>query len=134
MNFFSPASGLLPLSPSVLCRGHRAAFCSNSVSTTSDMLMLAWAWLLQLSPQDPPPGPPGLETCLGLTWDIYFHSLQPKRWREAQKSKAYPTSISAEEVGREGWPGESMPGYTENEEPCSHPLSRKGCPPESHSI
>lgn len=88
--------------------------------TTSDMLIFAWAWSLQLSQQDPPPAPPGL----GLTWGIYFHSLQLERWREAQKtkqkSKVYPTSIHAEEWGREGWSGVIAHENVQSGGPCPH--------------
>lgn len=42
---------------------------------------------LRLSQRASPPEPSGLETHFGLTWDIYFHSLQADRWREVQKTE-----------------------------------------------
>lgn len=111
-------------SPHLCFAGDTEPFPAQTLSSESDMLIFAWAWLLQLSQQDPPAGPPGLEACLGLTWDIYFHSLQPERWREAQKSKAYPTPFVLRSWGERGGLEQAGLGTLRmrNHVPISHPV------------
>ena len=59
---------------------------------------------LQLSQRASPPEPSGLETHFGLTWDIYFHSLQADRWREVQKTEVEGISNWLRSGGERGGP------------------------------